>query len=207
MIRALELSVPASQALAFSDARLRITWDDRAAAFDRCARRALLRRRHALQPRRPRVSGQGVPQRHPVSTSDRVHLRCYFPMPFFRSREDRAGRAPAPIPPTSAVARAARAVHRSAQPRRLLPRHLSRSSGSPSPARTWCCSTPRRREGGGDWSGSFVGTSFIFSHDAVLTTLEGDPRFFFDDSQTPAGATAPAPRSGAAAATTGAGGT
>ena len=30
-----------------------------------------------------------------------------------------------------------------------------------------------------------MGTSFIFSHDAVLTTLEGDPRFFFDDSQTP----------------------
>ena len=43
----------------------------------------------------------------------------------------------------------------------------------------------RQTEGGGDWSGSFVGTSFIFSHDAVLNTLEGDPRFFFDDSQTP----------------------
>ena len=42
-----------------------------------------------------------------------------------------------------------------------------------------------KTEGGGDWSGSFVGTSFIFSHDAVLTTLEGDPRFFFDDSRTP----------------------
>src|SRR5947199_6060789 len=43
----------------------------------------------------------------------------------------------------------------------------------------------RKAEGGGDWSGQFVGTSFIFSHDAVLNTLEGDPRFFFDDSQTP----------------------
>jgi DUF2961 family protein len=30
-----------------------------------------------------------------------------------------------------------------------------------------------------------VGTSFIFSHDANLGTLEGDPRFFFDDSLTP----------------------
>src|SRR6266404_9580521 len=36
-----------------------------------------------------------------------------------------------------------------------------------------------------DRSGSFVGTSFIFSDRAVLNTLEGDPRFFFDDSQTP----------------------
>ena len=40
-------------------------------------------------------------------------------------------------------------------------------------------------EGGGDWCGSLVGTSFIFSDQGVLTTLEGDPRFFFDDSQTP----------------------
>jgi hypothetical protein len=43
----------------------------------------------------------------------------------------------------------------------------------------------REVEGGGDWSGSFVGTSMIFSHAAVLNGLEGDPRFFFDDSQTP----------------------
>ena len=43
----------------------------------------------------------------------------------------------------------------------------------------------RQTEGGGDWSGSFVGTSFIFSHRNVLKTLEGDPRFFFDDSRSP----------------------
>ena len=40
-------------------------------------------------------------------------------------------------------------------------------------------------EGSHDWSGQFVGTSFIFSDRAVLNTLEGDPRFFFDDSLTP----------------------
>src|SRR4029077_19698389 len=43
----------------------------------------------------------------------------------------------------------------------------------------------RQVEGGGDWSGHLVGTSFIFSHNANLNTLEGDPRFFFDDSKTP----------------------
>jgi hypothetical protein len=43
----------------------------------------------------------------------------------------------------------------------------------------------RQVEGGGDWSGHFVGTSLIFSRRANLTTLEGDPRFFFDDSKTP----------------------
>jgi hypothetical protein len=43
----------------------------------------------------------------------------------------------------------------------------------------------RKVEGSEDWSGHLVGTSFIFSHRAVLNTLEGDPRFFFDDSLTP----------------------
>ena len=33
--------------------------------------------------------------------------------------------------------------------------------------------------------GQLVGTSWVFSDRAVLNTLEGDPRFFFDDSQTP----------------------
>lgn len=42
-----------------------------------------------------------------------------------------------------------------------------------------------RIEEGGDWFGSFVGTSFIFSHEADLTTLEGNPRFDFDDPKTP----------------------
>jgi hypothetical protein len=43
----------------------------------------------------------------------------------------------------------------------------------------------REAEGSYDWSGQLVGTSWIFSHRAEFTTLEGDPRFFFDDSQTP----------------------
>ena len=43
----------------------------------------------------------------------------------------------------------------------------------------------RKTEGGGDWSGHFIGNSWIFSDRANLTTLEGDPRFFFDDSLTP----------------------
>src|SRR5437588_7452525 len=43
----------------------------------------------------------------------------------------------------------------------------------------------REVEGAREWSGHLVGTSFIFSHRAELTTLEGDPRFFFDDSLTP----------------------
>lgn len=40
-------------------------------------------------------------------------------------------------------------------------------------------------EGGGDWSGHFVGMSWFFTCNGVLHVLEGDLRFFFDDSKTP----------------------
>jgi hypothetical protein len=43
----------------------------------------------------------------------------------------------------------------------------------------------RTEEGSDAWCGTFAGTSFVFSDRAVLGTLEGDPRFFFDDSATP----------------------
>lgn len=42
-------------------------------------------------------------------------------------------------------------------------------------------------EGGGEWCGHVAGTSITFSDQAALGTLEGDPRFFFDDSQSPQG--------------------
>ncbi len=40
-------------------------------------------------------------------------------------------------------------------------------------------------EGGGDWSGHFVGMTWIFTRTGNKAVLEGDPRFFFDDSKTP----------------------
>ncbi len=55
----------------------------------------------------------------------------------------------------------------------------------PEPGKDMIFLDTQGEEGFRDWSGNFVGTSFIFSHDAVLNTLEGDPRFFLDDSQTP----------------------
>jgi hypothetical protein len=60
-----------------------------------------------------------------------------------------------------------------------------RDHPTPAPGKDLVLLDTRETEGGGDWSGSFIGTSFIFSHDGVLNTLEGDPRFFFDDSRTP----------------------
>jgi hypothetical protein len=60
-----------------------------------------------------------------------------------------------------------------------------RDHPQPEPGKDLVLLDTREAEGGGDWSGNFVGTSWIFSHAGNLNTLEGDPRFFFDDSQSP----------------------
>ena len=150
---------------------------------DRCPGGPVLRRRHALQPRRARVPGQGFPDPHPLRRRPRapgvllpdavlqvgtLRARRRHAM---RSRTSSGGCATIRCmlrPTTSAT---------STPPIATIPRR--------SRARTSCSSTRATVEGGGDWSGSFVGTSWIFSHRGVLNTLEGDPRFFFDDSQTP----------------------
>ena len=40
----------------------------------------------------------------------------------------------------------------------------------------------RKVEGGGDWCGHIVGTTYTFTKTGNLRTLEGDPRFYLDDS-------------------------
>ena len=45
----------------------------------------------------------------------------------------------------------------------------------------------RKVEGGGDWCGHIVGTTYTFTKNGNLNTLEGDPRFYLDDSLTPQG--------------------
>ncbi len=84
MLRALELDVPKASALAFSRARLRITWDDREQpSID--APVALFYGTGTLYNRDDR---EYLVKAFPVNVRDdgnRVHLACYFPMPFFRS--------------------------------------------------------------------------------------------------------------------------
>jgi len=43
----------------------------------------------------------------------------------------------------------------------------------------------REIQDGGNWSGHIVGTTYKFTENGNLNTLEGDPRFFFDDSRSP----------------------
>ena len=116
-------------------------------------------------------------------TADRVYLDCYFPMPFFRSAKiELAGTTQA----ISDVQWKLRYGPFKDPPNQAGYFHATyRDHLSPEHGKDLVLLDTNGAEGNRDWSGQFVGTSFIFSHDAVLRTLEGDPRFFFDDSRTP----------------------
>jgi hypothetical protein len=181
-LRALTFSISRDQARAFQNVHLRVTWDGRAQpSID--APIALFYGAGTLYNRDDR---EYLVKAFPVSIhfiGGRIVLACYFPMPFFRSAQIE-------------LAGAGQAVDGVEWKLRTLPLHQPanqlayfhatyRDIPHPGPGQDMVLLDTRGLEKANDWSGSFVGTSFIFSHDARLETLEGDPRFFFDDSLTP----------------------
>jgi hypothetical protein len=183
LLRALELDVPREAAVAVSRARLRVTWDDRARpSID--APVALFYGTGTLYNRDGReylVKGFPV---HVRDDGRRVHLACYFPMPFFRSaRVELVGAAAVALPE---VGWSVRYVPYREPANHVAYLHATYADHpTPEPGRDLVLLDTRQAEGSDEWSGHLVGTSFVFSHRAVLGTLEGDPRFFFDDSLTP----------------------
>jgi len=182
MVRALEFSVPRASALDFSRARLQITWDGRpepsvdapVALFFGAGTLYNRDRREYLVRALPMVARYA---------EDRVYLSCYFPMPFFRSAAVRLTSAGTPVADVRWSIRYA--LFRD-HPDQVGYFHATyRDHPAPELGKDLVLLDTTKTEGGGHWSGQFVGTSLIFSHDAVLNTLEGDPRFFFDDSRTP----------------------
>jgi hypothetical protein len=181
-IRALKFSIPRQEALQFEHVRLRITWDDRKQPSVE-APIALFYGAGTLY---NRDNQKYLVKAFPVNirfSKDRVVLSCYFPMPFFRSARVQLVGADDAISGIDWQLRYMR-LHK---PANLLSYFHATYRDIPEPVagKDLVLLDTRNVEGGGNWSGQFVGTSFIFSHEANLTTLEGDPRFFFDDSQTP----------------------
>jgi hypothetical protein len=181
-IRALKFSIPSNQAPAFQTVRLRITWDDRREpSVD--VPIALFFGAGTLYNRDNR---EYLVKALPVNirfVNNRIHLACYFPMPFFKSARIQlvgAGQA------IKGVEWNIRSLPLDEPKSRLAYFHATyRDFPQPEPGNDLVLLDTRDVEGSDKWSGSFVGTSFIFSHNANLHTLEGDPRFFFDDSLTP----------------------
>lgn len=182
VVRALTFSIPRNESLAFTNVRLRITWDGRRqpsvdvpiALFYGAG--TLFNRDHR----------EFLVKAFPVNirfTDDRVYLACYFPMPFFRSaRIELSGAG-------ETVRGIEWGVHYVplAEPGDSVAYFHATYRDFPRPVagEDLVLLDTRKVEGASEWSGSFIGTSFIFSHEADLRTLEGDPRFFFDDSRTP----------------------
>jgi hypothetical protein len=179
VIRALDISAPRKDAVLLGRARVRITWDGRDyPSID--APVALFFGAGTLYNRDGR---EYLVKAFPMNIrydSNRVHLACYFPMPYFDSAKiellDK-------VPDTRLKVRSMSLI----DPKQHVGYfHATyRDHGKPLPGHDLSLLDTRQTEGGGDWAGHFVGTSWIFSQRGVLTTLEGDPRFFFDDSASP----------------------
>ncbi|HOM49850.1 MAG TPA: DUF2961 domain-containing protein [Phycisphaerae bacterium] len=190
VIRGLYLSVPREDAVAFGKYRLRITWDDRPTpSVD--VPIALFFGAGTLYNRDNReylVKGFPMVIRY---TEDRVELSCFYPMPYFKHAHIEIagpglkGQSDELDKPIEVE------VTCKWEPYAGPPNHVGYFHATytdiPEPqfGHDMVMLDTRGIEGSRDWSGQFVGMSWIFSHNAVLTTLEGDPRFFFDDSQTP----------------------
>jgi hypothetical protein len=183
MLRALELNVPKESAVAFSRARLRVTWDERKhPSID--APVALFFGTGTLYNRDGReylVKGFPI---HVRDDGKRVRLSCYFPMPYFSSaRVELVGAETAEIPE---IRWSVRYTAYTDPPNHVAYFHATYADHPrPELGKDLVLLDTRQVEGSKEWSGHLAGTSFIFSHLANLTTLEGDPRFFFDDSLTP----------------------
>lgn len=182
VIRALKFSIPRNEALAFQNVRLRVTWDGRQQPSI-SAPMALFYGAGTLYNRDNR---EFLVKAFPVNIrfdKDRIYLACYFPMPFFRSAKiELAGAGQA----VTGIDWSLRTMPLNQPDDQLAYFHATyRDFPHPELGRDLVLLDTRNIEQSLYWSGQLVGTSFIFSHEANLTTLEGDPRFFFDGSLTP----------------------
>lgn len=184
VIRALKFTFPLSKAVDWEKVRLRITWDNRKQpSVD--APVCLFFGAGTLY---NREKNEYLVKAFPVNIrfdyeQEKVELACYFPMPFYKSaRFELTGITPSDD----------RMDYEIRYEQNKLPADQSsyfhatyKDFPVPEGGKDLILLDTKNTEGEAEWSGNFVGTSFIFTHNGSLGTLEGDPRFFFDDSQTP----------------------
>jgi len=184
LIRAFKLTLPLNKSINLERVRLQITWDDRmypsvdaplclffgAGTFFNREKKEFL------------VKGLPINIRYDY-VNNQVELACYYPMPFFKTAKfELAGISP----DNSEVSYELRYEKLKTASNCNAYFHATyKDMPKPELGKDMTWLDTRGMEGHQEWSGSFLGTSFIFSHNANLNTLEGDPRFFFDDSKTP----------------------
>jgi hypothetical protein len=182
-IRALKFTVPRGKAYDFGRCRLRITWDHRWHASIDAPVDLFFGAGHLYNNNDREYLVRGFPLVVRYDDS-RVYLQCYWPMPFFRHAkieiQDRRGLS------LDRIKWEIRTVPFTDPVNHVGYFHATYSDHpQPQLGKDVVFLDTSTTEGGGPWSGNFVGMSWIFTHDGYLPTLEGDPRFFFDDSKTP----------------------
>jgi hypothetical protein len=183
-VRKLSFRVPRKDAVAFGRGRLRMTWDEREQpSID--APIALFFGAGTLYNRDDREYLVKALPSFIRFEQDEVELTFLLPMPFFSSaRIELIGPSRQGVTSVKWSVRTEKLEQPS--PARVTYFHATyKDHPSPEPGRDLVLLDTRKIEGSEVWSGHFVGNSWIFSDRANLGTLEGDPRFFFDDSQTP----------------------
>lgn len=185
VIRALKFIVPKDRAYEFGRCRLRITWDYRWHASVDTPIDLFFGAGHLYNSNNREYLVKGFPMVVRYD-EDNVYLSCYYPMPFFQhAKIEVEGRVETDI---KGVRWEIRTVDFTGPVNSAAYFHATYSdTPSPEQGRDIVFLDTANTEGGGLWSGSFVGMSWIFSRRGYLATLEGDPRFFFDDSSTPQG--------------------
>ncbi len=184
VVRAVKFTLPLDKAIDLERVRLVVTWD----GSENASVDAPLCLFYGAGTFYNREQKEYLVKAFPVNirfdyAGNKVELGCYFPMPFFKSaRFELAGITPG----TAQVGYEIRYEPSKATANESSFFHATyRDFPKPEFGKDMLLLDTKGIEGVEDWSGNFVGTSFIFSHDAFLGTLEADPRFFFDDIQTP----------------------
>lgn len=181
-INMLRLCVPENGAAALGEARLRVWWD----GSEQPSVNAPVKLLFGTGSLYNRDNREYLVKSFPTTIRFRegwAEFLLFFPMPFMSSARIELEAADKAIPAFWSTL--------VLQPYKDPPNWVGYfhatyvDHGKPEPGRDLVFLDTTKVEGGGDWCGHFVGTSFIFSDNAVLNTLEGDPRFYFDDSNTP----------------------
>jgi len=182
-IRALKFIVSRKDAYEFGRCRLCVTWDHRWHSSIDAPIDLFFGAGHLYNNDNREYLVKGFPL---VIRYDEqyVYLSCYWPMPFFRHAKIEVQQRQGAILDNIKWEIRTEAF---TDPINHAGYFHASYSDHPEPAlgRDMVFLDTSQVEGGGAWSGNFVGMSWIFSRNGFLPTLEGDPRFFFDQSRTP----------------------
>jgi hypothetical protein len=183
-IRAFKLTLPLDKAIELERLRLKITWDNSEyPSID-----APLCLFFGAGTFYNRDEKEYLVKAFPVNIrfdypNKMVELGCYFPMPFFKSAKFELSGIK---PDNTEISYEIRYESLRSPANHNSYFHATyKDIPKPEPGKDMVYLDTEGTEGKKEWSGSFVGTSFIFSHNGFLGTLEADPRFFFDDSRSP----------------------